>query len=186
MREDNRINLESLVIEPFKSDTRKILEFDCGEHSLNDFLCSDEVHNYQEQLLGKTFLVLSRGILVAYYTISAGSLRKETVYGSKSVGSILNVEEIPSLIIGRLAVDLRYQKMGIGEYLVQKIIMESLSRKDLVARLVLVQAKMEAFDFYIKCGFDFVNDTRREKNRFRTCGTRTMFFDLKILRDSEE
>ena len=51
------IDLGSLVIEPFKSDIRKTFEFDCGQPSLNDFLCSDEVYNYQEQLLGKTFLV---------------------------------------------------------------------------------------------------------------------------------
>jgi GNAT superfamily N-acetyltransferase len=185
MKERTEIGIESLVIEPFKSDIRKTFEFDCGQPSLNGFLCSDEVYNYQEQLLGKTFLVFSRGILVAYYTISAGSLRKETVDNTKSVGKILNIEEIPSVIIGRLAVDLKYQKQGIGEYLVQKIIVESIFRKDLVARLVLVQAKEEAFDFYIKCGFNFVNETRRERKRYRARGTRTMFFDLLSLRDNE-
>lgn len=182
MKERTEIDFRSLVIEPYKSDIRKTFEFDCGEPSLNDFLCSDEVNNYQEQLLGRTFLVFYKGNIVAYYTISAGSLRKETVAGSKSVGNILNIEEIPSVIIGRLAVDRRYQRLGIGEYLVQKIIMESLSRKDLAARLVLVQAKNEAFDFYTECGFEFVKETRRERNRFKTQGTRTMFFDLKCLR----
>lgn len=185
MRGDIEIDLDSIVIEPFKNDIKKTFEFDCGEKSLNDFLCSDEVNNYQEQLLGKTFLVFSRGILVGYYTIGTGSLRKETVDGSKSMGNILNIEEIPSIIIGRLAVDSKFQKQGIGEFLIEKIIMESLSRKDLVVRLVIVQAKKEAFDFYLKCGFDFVNETRREKNRYKTRGTRTMFFDLKELRDNK-
>lgn len=46
---------------------------------------------------------------------------------------------------------------------------------------MLVQSKQEAFDFYKALGFDFVADTRREKQRFKARGTRTMFFDIKAL-----
>jgi len=46
---------------------------------------------------------------------------------------------------------------------------------------LLVQSKQEAFDFYKALGFDFVADTRREKQRFKARGTRTMFFDIKAL-----
>lgn len=79
MLERNEIDLDSLVVEPFKSDIRKTYEFDCGNDSLNDFLCSEEVHNYEDQLLGRNYLVFHLGNLVAYYTLSAGSLRKETM-----------------------------------------------------------------------------------------------------------
>lgn len=75
--------------------------------------------------------------------------------------------------------------MGIGRVLVERIIIGSLTRKDLIARLIIVQAKEDAFEFYLSSGFDFVKETRREKNRFKSRGTRTMFFDLKYLRDSD-
>ena len=181
------IDLDSLLIEPFKKVTRKSSKFDCGERSLNEFLCSEEVRNYEDQLLGRTFLVFYRGDIVAYYTVSTGSLRKETIEGSRSVKDCdkLYVEEIPSIVIGRLAVDRRYQRKGIGDHLVQKIIIEALRKENFIARLVLVQAKEKAFEFYKKAGFDYVNETRRERNRFKARGTRTMFFDLKYLMDNE-
>jgi GNAT superfamily N-acetyltransferase len=169
MIEENAIDLDSLVIEPFKMDSKKTTEFDCGEPLLNDFLCSEEVKNYEDQLLGRTFLVFYRGSLVAYYTVSTGSLRKETIEGSRSVKDFdkLTVEEVPAIVIGRLAVDRRFQKKGIGDHLVQKIRIESLNRERFIARLVLVQAKESAFVFYKNVGFDFVNETRRERSRFR-------------------
>jgi len=181
------IDLGSLIIEPFKWDTKKTSEFDCGEKSLNEFLCSEEVKNYEDQLLGRTFLAFYNGNIVAYYTVSTGSLRKETVEGSRSVKDCdkLYVEEIPAIVIGRLAVDLRYQRCGIGEYLVQKIIIEAMKKGNFVARMILVQAKEKAFDFYKKAGFDFVRETKRERNRYKSRGTRTMFFDLKYLNNSD-
>lgn len=187
MIEETAIDLDALVIEPFKMDSRKTSEFDCDEPLLNDFLCTEEVKNYEEQLLGRTFLVFYRGNLVAYYTVSTGSLRKENIVGSRSVKDCdkLTVEEVPAIVIGRLAVDHRFQRKGIGDHLVQKIIIESLKRERFIARLVLVQAKEAAFDFYKKAGFDFVNETRRERSRFRTRGTKTMFFDLKYLLDND-
>lgn len=187
MVKGREIDLDPLVIEPFKSDTRKTLEFDCGEKSLNEFLCSEEVQNYEDQLLGRTFLAFLNGNIVAYYTVSTGSLRKETIEGSRSVkdSDKLYVEEIPAVVIGRLAVDLRYQRCGIGDYLLQKIIIEAMKKENFIARLVLVQAREKAFDFYVKAGFDFVRETKRERNRYKSRGTRTMFFDLKYLFNSD-
>ena len=49
-------------------------------------------------------------------------------------------------------------------------------------RLLIVQAKKEAFDFYDKCGFDFTLETKSEQSLFRNCGTRTMYFDVMSLK----
>lgn len=48
-------------------------------------------------------------------------------------------------------------------------------------RFILVQAKKEAFNFYLKYGFDFVAGTNEEEKRFKARGTRTMFFDLRSI-----
>jgi len=48
-------------------------------------------------------------------------------------------------------------------------------------RLLVVQAKNRAIDFYKKLGFDFIFETSEEKKRYKTKNTRTMLFDLQEL-----
>jgi GNAT superfamily N-acetyltransferase len=92
------------------------------------------------------------------------------------------VEGIPAITIGRLAVDNKWQNKGVGRTIIQRIAMYALDHsKHLGIRLLLVQAKEQAFDFYEKLGFEYVTDIPKEKKRFKARGTRTMFFDLKSL-----
>ena len=178
---EGRCDPAKLNYEPFKTETGAIKSFDCGDKSLNEFLRSEEVANYEKELLGKTTLVFCEGQLVGYYTISNDQLRME--YLKKETGfsklSDYHIDGIPAVTIGRLAVDLKWQKQGIGRTLVQKIAMYALdTSKHSGIRLLLVQAKEKAFDFYKKLGFQFVIESKREIRRFRARGTRTMFFDL--------
>jgi len=175
------VELDKLKFEPFRTDTRKVDTFDCGNKSLNDFLCSEEVYEYERSRLGKTTLVFHDGALVAYYTLSNSSLRMEYLKKVKSFSkaSEWHLREIPSLTIGRLAVDKRWKNRGIGETIVQKIVAEALDHFCHAGlRLVIVQAKKEAFGFYEKLGFQFVEETGNELKLLRMHGTRTMFLDL--------
>lgn len=124
------------------------------------------------------------GHLVAYYTISNAVLRKEYLQTHRSFTKLgeYRVEGIPAISIGRLAVDIKWQCKGVGRMIIQRIAMYALdSSKYSGTRLPIIQAKQDAFDFYKKLGFEFVEDTKREKQRFKARGTRTMFFDIKAL-----
>ena len=178
------IDFTRLRFEPFTSDSLQVKSFDCGNKDLNDFLCTEEVAKYEAELFGKTTLAYYDGHLVAYYTISNAVLRKEYLQTHRSFTRLgeYRVEGIPAIAIGRLAVDMKWQNMGIGRMIVQRIAMYALdSSKYSGTRLLIIQAKQEAFDFYKKLGFEFVEDTKREKQRFKARGTRTMFFDIKAL-----
>jgi len=64
----------------------------------------------------------------------------------------------------------------------QRITIHALeSSKHSGIRLLVVQAKRDATDFYEKLGFDFVFETREEKKRIKDRNTWTMFFDLQEL-----
>ncbi|UCG71034.1 MAG: GNAT family N-acetyltransferase [Thermoplasmata archaeon] len=161
-----------------------VKSFDCGNKDLNDFLCTDEVENYEKEQLGKTTLVYYNGELVAYYTISNDLLRMDYIktYHGFSKLDEYRIEGIPAITIGRLAVDKKWQNKGIGRVIMQRISIHALNASKYAGiRLLLVQAKKDAFDFYSKIGFQFVLDTKRERKRYKARGTRTMFFDLKHL-----
>lgn len=170
-----------MKFEPFGNDTQLVRSFDCGRPELNDFLNSEEVRQYEHEKLGKTTLVFYGGKLVAYYTLCTAQLRKEYVKHVKSFSRVsqYHVKDIPAVTIGRLAVDLKWQHKGIGFILIQRISMQALeTSRQYGVRLLLVQAKDNAFDFYTKVGFVFVEETKEEKKRFAQRGTKTMFFDL--------
>lgn len=174
-----------LEFEPFRVETENVKSFDCGNKDLNDFLSTDEVETYEKEMLGKTTLVIHNGQLVAYYTISNSVLRKEYVktYRSFSRAGEMRIDGIPAITIGRLAVDEKWQRKGIGKIIIQRIAMYALdSSKMTGVRLLLVQAKSGTVDFYKKLGFELVVETKSERKRFKAKGTRTMFSDLRYLR----
>ena len=180
---DIEIDYSKLNLEPFKTETRKVINFDCGNQSLNEFLTSDEVFNYENEKLGTTTLVYFEGELVAYYTTSGYLLKKIKMKSAKGFSkfSEYRIEGFPSILIGRLAVQNEWKGKGIGRYLVTKIIRDTYNSSGKFGlRLVVVQAKEEAFDFYIKLGFQFIEHSSEDK-RFKAKGTRGMFFDLKSL-----
>jgi GNAT superfamily N-acetyltransferase len=141
--------------------------------------------NYEEEMLGKTTLVYYKGELTGYYTLSSTSLGVRYLEHKTGFGKLseYHVNELPALLIGRLAIDLRWQKRGVGRYIVQRIAMLALDQsRNQGIRLLVVQVKEDAFEFYTKCGFDFVMESRNEMKRFKARGTRTMFFDVASLK----
>lgn len=188
-RRQMRCNPSDLDFEPFKSDTKAVTEFDCGNKDLNDFLCTDEVRKYQNELLGRTTLVYHRGNLAAYFTVYNHTLRLEYLKSFKSFTKFgeYHSDGIPSLAIGRLAVDRNWQGKGIGSAIILKIARNALYGKACAgARLLIVQAKEEVVGFYSTLGFQFVADTRNERKRYKEKGTRTMFLDLAVLKKEIE
>ena len=167
---------EELSIEPF-IETKRVRDFNCGEKDLNDFLNTEEVMEYEKEHLGKTYLVFHEGNVVAYFTVSADGLRVEYLKSYKSFSKIseLHLESLPAIKIGRLAVDQRWQGRGIGRLLIKYIGGIALeSGRFGSVRLLIVQAKPGAVDFYQKCGFQLTEETKRERGR----RNRTMFLDL--------
>jgi GNAT superfamily N-acetyltransferase len=183
---DIAIDVTRLKFEPFKTDTAQVRDFDCGELALNDFLCSREVYNYQEEKWGKTTLVFYDGELIAYYTLSYSSLRTSYLDDHYKGFSKLNeykLQEIPAIAIGRLATKNVWQNRGVGRAIVTKIIDDALDGCDQSAglRLLLVQAKHGAVPFYEKLGFQLVKPTRKERVKREKYGTSTMYLDLASL-----
>ena len=171
-----------LSFTPFKAETAAIMSFDCGNDELNEFLRTDEVTEFEREHLGKTTLVYCHGELAGYYTIYADSLERTYVrkHGSLSKASAMHVKSIPAIMVGRLAVDRKWQGKGVGKAILERIAMYALDNSHhLGIRLILVQARLDAVPFYEKSGFVAVPaDLREEAKRMRTKGTRTLFLDI--------
>jgi GNAT superfamily N-acetyltransferase len=131
-----------------------IANVDCGEPSLNSFLQKHALNNDRAGL-GRTFVAVDPGQkgVLGYFTISTGSVTFDAV--PDHVRKRLPRYPIPTIHIGRLAVDARCQGKGLGETL----LVESLGKAATAASSVGVYAvdvfalHDKAKRFYLKYGF---------------------------------
>src|SRR6266571_3287536 len=154
---------EQLRIERFL-ETRKVQSFDSGNKDLDDFLNTEEVTRYEEEGFGRTYLVYYQGEVVAYFTVSFDSLRVEYLKTVKSFSELaeMQLEALPAVKVGRLAVDKRFQNMGIGRMLLRYIAGMAIEMGGRMGvRLLVLQAKPESIPFYEKCGFRLTYETKR-------------------------
>lgn len=177
------IQPKRLGFEPFNA-SNPVREFDSGNPDLDSFLCTEEVAEYDRQNLGRTILVYYEGDLVGFFTVCVDGLALDYVVSKKTAKSFVKlgdatVDRIPSIKIGRLAVDRKYQNKGIGRYIVKRIVGYSLDVSDQFAvRLIIVESKRQSIDFYLKCGFQLTVETKGQRKR----RNRTLFFDLDSVR----
>lgn len=168
-----------LSIDPFR-ETARVRKFSSGRKDLDDFLNTDEVERYEKENAGKTFVVYHRhgGEPVGYYTISMDGLRREywETTGPDFADTLWqDVEVIPAIKIGRLAVAERWQRKGIGHILLRIIAAHAKRlRRHVGLRLLILEAYPDVTKFYEKYGYEFVKQTKKELKRDKN----TMFFDL--------
>ena len=125
--------------------------FDCGEPVLNDWLRRRALQN-QQSGASSTYVVLDKIRVVAYYSLAAGSVARETAPGRMR----RNVPDpVPVVVVGRLAVDRGFQGQGLGRALLRDAVLRTLQAADIIGvRAILVHALSEqAKRFYEVCGF---------------------------------
>jgi len=135
--------------------------FGCGQPSLDDWLHLRAIKN-EASGFSRTFISIERdsGLIAGYYCLSASSLAREDT----PVPLARNAPDpIPVLLIGRLAVDSRFQRLGVGSSLLQDAVLKSIEASNLVgARAILVDAlDDDAVAFYSRAGFTLVPRSSR-------------------------
>jgi GNAT superfamily N-acetyltransferase len=127
--------------------------FDCGKPQLDDWLKRFALANQQSDA-ARTYVVQQDGKVMGYYTLSAGSVRREESPARVAKG--LARHPIGVILLARLAVDRSEQGTGVGRQLLMDALSRSLTAGDAIgARAILVHAiDEEAAAFYRKYGFE--------------------------------
>ena len=160
-----------------------IKPFDCEDEDLNEFLF-EEATLYRNQLLATTFIIENEERTVGYYSLLNDSLLlKEEMFTTKSQYNKFrkdllpypkrHLSNIPSVKIGRLAIDKTFKGKGLGRIIIDTIINHCIDlNDDQACRLITVDAYSQAVTFYQKIGFEFLTKLDEEDK------TRLMFLDL--------
>ena len=128
-------------------------DFDCGVESLNNYL-KKRAFADQTAEKSRTYVILRDGRVVGFFSVAAGSVAPDdaTERAIKGQGN----QDVPAILLGRLAVDVGEQKQGFGEALLMDAMRRSVTAADTIgARVILVHAIDEpARAFYVKYGFE--------------------------------
>lgn len=133
--------------------------FDCGVPALNDFLRKYALVN-QSNRSARTYVALSEGVVVGYYTLASGSVSRAELPARVAQG--LGNYPVPVTLLARLAVDVTLHGKGLGAGLLKDAMLRTLQAADLVgSRAVVTHAKDDgAKAFYQR--FDFVSSPLNE------------------------
>jgi GNAT superfamily N-acetyltransferase len=151
--------------------THLVTDFDCGVESLNEWL---DKRAWKNQVLGvsRTFVITNgksekcglgvspsgapfQEIVVGYYCLSSAAIDRIELPKAKQRNM---PDPIPAILIGRLAVDLRYQGKKIGLSLLQDAICRIITASQSVGvAYILVHALDDAAKrFYEMNGFEAI------------------------------
>jgi len=128
--------------------------FDCGVESLNVFLRAHAGQNARKDI-SRTYVAASEGSdeVVGYYTISSSSVDFAKV--PNDLAKRLPKYPVPTALLGRLAVDIRFQGQGLGRLLLVDALKRIRALADQIGiHAVAVHALDElARSFYVAHGF---------------------------------
>jgi len=125
--------------------------FDSGKPVLDEWLQKRALRN-EETGASRTYVVCIKKRVVGFYALAVGSIE-----AIKAPGKIRRnmPDPIPVMIMGRLAVDQKYQRDGIGRGLLRDAVLRIVQAAEIAGiRAILIHAlDDDAKTFYQRCGF---------------------------------
>ena len=134
--------------------------FSCGEPALDVYLRRQARQDMKRRIATVFVLVGERPEAVAgYYTLSAHAIDARALPDSVR-RKLPYYPDIPAILLGRLARDLRYRGQGIGEHLLlDALARAAASSQSVGAFAIVVDAKNDrARSFYEAFGFQPISD----------------------------
>lgn len=128
-----------------------VADFECGEVTLDHWLKHRALRN-EGRGASRTYVVCADQQVVAYYCLATGSVDSDLAPGRMRRNM---PDPIPVMVLGRLAVDLAWQRHGLGKALLRNAILRTVQVSEVVGvKALLVHALSEsAARFYEDHGF---------------------------------
>lgn len=146
------------IIEKLSKDRHDREKFNCGIDVLNTYL-KTRANQEQKKRLNITYVMAAdaktdQNPIIGYYTLSNSAI-KPSAMDPELTQDIPPTYDIPSIKIGRLAIDMKFQNKGMGSLLLKDAFIRILEIATLSGiRGIEVIAKNEnAASFYKKFGF---------------------------------
>ena len=133
-------------------DDHAIDGFDCGDDTLDQWLTRRARRN-QVEGASRTWIISRDDRVIAFYASSTAVLLRSA---STKRAARNQPDPLPALLLGRLAVEQKWQGHGLGAALLKHFILKSLEVAQITGvRVLLVHAiSPRSAAFYQRCGFE--------------------------------
>lgn len=147
------------------NSTHNKKKFSCEKPMLDNYLHRQASQDVKRKL-SVCFVLLDKSdsqIIQGYYTLSNNSIPLELIPVSFKKKLPKSYTSIPTILLGRLAIDSNYQGHGIGKVL----LIDALKRCFLLSKsigsyaVIVDPLDTEAESFYIKYGFIMLPDSKK-------------------------
>ena len=145
------MRLKIVVLEKKYDKTR----FNCGYNLLDEYLKKQAKQDVSRDLSACFVLVDETDIIKGYYTLSANSIKREEFPEELIKKLPPNYIDIPTILLGRLAIDELIKGNGWGEIILLDALNRSLLISESLGRVAIVVDPIDinAQKFYFKYGF---------------------------------
>ncbi len=128
-----------------------VQNFESGERSLDEWILQRALRN-ERDVASRTYVICANNVVVGYYALSTGSIASVSAPGRIRRNM---PDPIPVMLLGRLAIDRRWQGRGLGQALLRDAILRTIQVSDIAGvRAIAVNAISEnARRFYEKYDF---------------------------------
>jgi len=145
------MEITPLSVPTLLTEAHDLSGFSSGESQLDEWLKRRALRN-QFSGASRTYVVTIENQVIAYYALASGS-----VMAQEAPGRIRRnmPDPIPVIVLGRLAIDEKWQGKGLGKALLRDAILRTLQASEMIGiRAILVHALHEkAAAFYQHVGF---------------------------------
>jgi GNAT superfamily N-acetyltransferase len=126
--------------------------FECGVEPLDRYFQTQAGQDARKKMAAPFVLLLQDGTIAGYYTLSSTAVQLPELPAA-TVRKLPRYPLIPATLLGRLAVDRRYQGRGYGRFLLADALYRAL-RSEIASFAVIVDAKdQNAKGFYERESF---------------------------------
>jgi len=149
---------EELIIRPL---TKRIDTIFFNSHSdeLNEFLKKDAMGDHKNRV-SRTYLCCWKKNIVGYVTLLTDTLELHAVSESDGIDGYF-YQKYPAIKIARLAVDVKFERKGVGRFILLTSIGKAIKISDEIGcRYITVDSKPDSIGFYEKHGFKVVKKYR--------------------------
>ncbi|WP_259014587.1 GNAT family N-acetyltransferase [Emticicia fluvialis] len=129
--------------------------FNCGYELLDNYLKRQAKQDVGRDLSACFVLVDNALIVKGYYTLSANAIKKSDFPDYLQKKWPPNYQDIPTVLLGRLAVDISIKGKGYGEILLIDALKRCFDISETVGTLAIVVDPIDeiARNFYLRYGF---------------------------------
>jgi len=150
------------ILNPSHRNRKK--EFSCGKSLLDDYF-KRQASQDVERKLSACFVSIDKetGLIKGYYTLSNNSIPSNRIPDNYKKHFPDSYTSIPTTLLGRLAVDTRFQQQGLGKLLLIDALKKSFDISKTIGSFAVIVDPIdnEAENYYEKFGFIMLPDSRK-------------------------